>query len=300
MDPLRAPAPRPMHSVDDWWAIHRECASGLDPFAEAVTGGVLADRAGYAFASGYQAALHALDPDGPRDGIACLCATEEGGAHPRAIATALAEAAGGALTVTGRKKWATLGTAARYLLVVASAGSGPGGRNQLRVARILSNAPGVALRAMPAPPFAPEIPHAEIELASVRVDAHDILPGDGYERVLKPFRTLEDIFVQAALLAWLIRAAHERGFSRATTARMCALVEALRALAGRDPGDPLAHIALGGVQETSVATIAELDAEWATKPDEVWRSWNRDRTLLGVASRVRAQRLEAAWRRIDS
>ena len=47
----------------------------------------------------------------------------------------------------------------------------------------------------PPTPFAPEIPHARITLANVTVRDEDVLPGDGYARYLKPFRTIEDTFV---------------------------------------------------------------------------------------------------------
>jgi hypothetical protein len=38
----------------------------------------------------------------------------------------------------------------------------------------------------------------------------DLLPGDGYDRYLKPFRSIEDIHIQAATLAWVLREARAR------------------------------------------------------------------------------------------
>ena len=39
--------------------------------------------------------------------------------------------------------------------------------------------------------FVPEISHAEVELDRVKVSDADVLPGDGYDDYLKPFRTIE-------------------------------------------------------------------------------------------------------------
>ncbi len=55
------------------------------PMDRAVAGGFLADRIGYAFAAGYEAALRRLAPDLPEGPIVSLCITEKEGAHPRAI-----------------------------------------------------------------------------------------------------------------------------------------------------------------------------------------------------------------------
>ena len=58
------------------------------PLTAAIRGAAATSSVGGAFLAGYQAALRALVPDLP-DGLVALCATEEGGAHPRAIATLL-------------------------------------------------------------------------------------------------------------------------------------------------------------------------------------------------------------------
>ena len=51
-------AAMPCENVADWWAHHRAIAAGHpDPILQAIVGGFVADRIGWAFASGYQAAL---------------------------------------------------------------------------------------------------------------------------------------------------------------------------------------------------------------------------------------------------
>jgi hypothetical protein len=248
----------------------------------AVIGGARADRVGHAFAIGYSTAIEALA--GP--GSAALCVTEDGGNHPRAIRTRLA---GG--RVTGEKKWATLADHAAHLLVVATEGDDDAGRPRLRVVRVRSDAPGVTL-ALSAAAFVPEIAHARVTLEAV---AGEILPGDGYADYVKPFRTIEDIHVHAALVGYLIGVARRRGFPHDVVERLAMVAAALAALGAADPKAPATHVALAGAIATTTGVVAELEAAWAAAPDEEWTRWQRDRPILQVASRARGERLARAW-----
>jgi len=258
------------------------------PIDRALRGGHAADGVGPAFVAGYGAALAALVP-----GVAArtsLCATEQGGAHPRAIATTLADG-----RLRGRKTWATLAHQAELLLVVASTGADERGRNRLRLVRVRADAPGVTITPMPAPPFAPEIGHAEVVL-DVAVAADDVLPGDGYDDYLKPFRTVEDVHVHAALLGWVLALAERHAWPHELIERLLAVAAALRALAAAPPLAPATHLALAG----AIATTRELldRAPWASLDPDAHARWQRDRPLLDVAGRARAARLEAAWRAV--
>ncbi len=66
--------------LSQWCSFLNENDFG-DPLEAAVRGGARADRVGYAFAAGYQAALRALFPLAPGQ-LGSLCATEAHGAHP--------------------------------------------------------------------------------------------------------------------------------------------------------------------------------------------------------------------------
>lgn len=70
---------------------------GERPIDRAIRSAYDADRLGLAFVAGYSGALRALVPDAPLK--TSLCATEAGGAHPRAIATRLAPREGGGYSV---------------------------------------------------------------------------------------------------------------------------------------------------------------------------------------------------------
>src|SRR5687768_16702472 len=175
-------SPPAVDSLDAWWAATRETREAQATTADrALVGGVLADRLGFAFASGYQEALRALVPG---DGVRALCVTETRGNSPKHIDTTVAPE-GDDFIVTGAKKWATAGPLASELLVCAKIGVDDQGRNSLRMVRVSTTAPGVKITPAAAP-FVPEIPHAEVQLDRVRVEASALLPGDGYSHYVKP------------------------------------------------------------------------------------------------------------------
>lgn len=287
---LAAPLAASVDSMDRVRARSSELARAYpDTIDRAIAGGFDADRLGYAFACGYVAALAALAPDLARGRLFALCATEEGGAHPRAIATRL-----DGDTVDGRKLFATLATHVDALLVVATTGADAEGRNRLRVAIVDARAPGVTMTRLPQTPFAPEIPHAEVRFAAAKVER--VLDGDGYDRYLKPFRTIEDVHVLGATLGYLTRVARASGWPREVVIEMTALLAAARAIAADDPSDPATHVALAGLFAQSRALVARLEPHWSSVAPEVRDRWARDRELLEVAGRARAQRLESAFR----
>jgi acyl-CoA dehydrogenase len=290
---------RPIPSLDAWWERHVATGARFDRTIErAAACGFQADTLGYAFASGYHAALGALCPELPRDQLAALCATERGGAHPRAIETKL-EPRGAGFVLSGHKRWATLSTRANEFLVVASTGVDERGKNRLAVVRVPSGAPGVVVRPMPETPFAPEIPHAEIDLVDVAVEAAAVLPGDGYDRYLKPFRTVEDEHVTAAALGHAVRLARTEGLSRARIEEAVALLASVAAISAEPPSAPETHLALAGFFQLFGGFVERLGRELADKGGAAHARFARDTALFGVAQGARTKRSEAAWGSFD-
>lgn len=280
----------------------------------ALWGGFHADRLGYAFVGGYSAALarlfdHAARmqggtpsrpfPEKPLAARVCLCATEADGGHPRSIKTRL-DKRGGALVVNGEKTFATLATVSDELLVVASRGIEADGRNRLRIVRVKPNAAGLTITPRDPLPFAPEIPHAVVKLVDVTVENEDVLPGDGYDHWLKPFRTIEDTHVLAATIGYLQGAARAYGFSRDVSAELVSLALALIDVGARDPAAPLTHVVLAGLFGSARRLIGDLDGDWAKAEAEERARWQRDLPLLMVADSVRGLRTDAAWKAIAS
>jgi alkylation response protein AidB-like acyl-CoA dehydrogenase len=293
------PEVAPIESREAWWARHREVVREAEsPIEQAILGGFAADRLGYAFASGYQAALRALAPDLPADRIASICITERGGGHPRAIETKLAPEGDGTYRISGHKRWATLGDSSGLLLVVASTGTDEAGRNRLRMARVDAARPGVRMRPMPEPPFTPEIAHDEIDLDGVPVTEDDLFPGDAFERYVRPFRTIEDLHVQAAVYAYAVREIRAHDLPRSLAERFAALLVAAGTLAAGDASAPAVHVALAGVLEVARGLVEELDRAWGKTESPAHARWERDRLLLSVAGKARELRLSKAWEQL--
>lgn len=296
LDP--ATVPPAVDELRAWWdATAPKRAAWTTPFDRAFAGGACADRLGFAFAGGYAEALRALVPELAPGSITALCATEEGGVHPRAIRTRLEATTPGHYTLSGRKKWATVASAASSLLVVASTGEAAG-KNRLRVVRVRADAPGVRLAPSTAA-FVPEIPHAEVELDGVIVTDADVLPGDGYDAYLKPFRTIEDIHVHAALAGYLIGVARRHRFPHELKERLLVLAVATHALAHANPAAATTHAALAGVLELVPRLLAEIEPPWSAVAGDEWTRWQRNRALLRVASSARAARRARAWSILD-
>lgn len=254
--------------------------------ARAFDAGLTADRLGNTFAGAYHAAIARLVGD---DGVRrCLAATEKGGGHPKAIETRLEDG-----VLNGEKTFATLATVAEEMLVVASRGI-VDGKNRLCLVKVKPDAAGVTIAPRSPTPFAPEIPHAIVKLVNVAVDDDAVLSGDGYERYLKPFRTIEDTHVLAATIGYVLGAARRFDMSHELRESLLALLPGLEAVAEAQPLDPHTHVLLAGLFTLTRRVLAEHDAEWKKAGAEGER-WHRDLPLLMVAEQVRTKRTAAAW-----
>ncbi len=141
-------------------------------------------------------------------------------------------------------------------------------RPQLKVARVPVGTPGLQLLPMPETRFVPEVPHARVQLDAVKVDADALLPGDGYERYVKPFRSLEDAHVTLAVLAYLLREARQRGWPTGFAERLCATLAVLCDLAAAPADAPVTHVVLAGALAQAHALYAEAGTLWAAAGDD--------------------------------
>jgi acyl-CoA dehydrogenase len=285
---------QPNQSLPEVWSAYAEArARGATPFVAAALAASQVDRLGFAFAVGYPAALQRLIPDVE---LRCaLCVTEAEGNHPRAIQTTLAPSADG-FVLEGTKSFVTFGTMATALIIVARAGERPDGRPDLAVVVIPADRPGVELREHPPTPFAPEVPHARLTLHGVEVRTQERLPGDGYLRYVKPFRTIEDIHVIGAAIGYLIGAVRRSGGPVELVTELAASLAALDRLSIEAPLDPGVHVALHGVYQRLIATTKTPDFTgfWQAASSDEGARWERDVALLRVASKARDSRFRRA------
>lgn len=292
--------------VDTADAMPESTPIAVRTLARAIRTGPLADRLGFAFVAGYHAALSCLvTMSGSKRRMparASFAVTESGGTHPRAILTRLTPdpRRDEMLLLDGEKTFATLGSVADVLLVAATEGTGPDGRPKIRVVRVGARASGVTIEPREGTPFAPEVPHARVKLEGVAVSPSDVLPGDGYARYVKPFRTIEDIHVLAATLAWLSTVARANDLPHAIDEFVVAQLHALASIAAAPEGAPHAHLALAGVfAQVRAFFDAHRDA-LAALPAQVGERLVRDVPLLDVAEKARQARTDAAWNAIAS
>jgi len=262
----------------------------------ALAAGWAADRPAWAFAAGYQAAIQRLAPRLVTGQLAAIGITEAGGSHPARIQCRLTapSAAGSAWRLDGTKAFVSGAGGAEMLLVVASTGKTPEGRNALRLVAVPADLAGVTITALPPLGMVPELPHGQIRFTSVALPEAALMPGDGYTDVIKPFRTLEDLHVTGALLAWIFGVGRRAGWPDETLEAFLALLVAVRGLALASPRQPHVHLVLGGLLaqvETLLKTIAPL---WAKVDEPIRKWWRRDRRLLDIAGPARQRRLAAA------
>jgi acyl-CoA dehydrogenase len=284
--PQNQPTPT---EITAWWpwllGQWRSCDS---LFEKAALGGVYADTLGFAFAAGYQAALRALFPTLPDAALAALCATESSGAHPKAIQCRLSDDR----LLSGHKTFVTLAEHAEVLFVVATTGA------RLVVVQVHASAPGVQITPMPPFPFVPEVTHAEATFTEVALTEAQVLPGDGYDLYLKPFRTIEDIFVHTAALAHLFGVARKYQWPASSVEDILSLLLSLEPLSTMSFTAPETHLALSGVIRSAKRLVVELEPLWERCPEDLKARWQRDQKLLQVAERVRLQRTESAWKKM--
>lgn len=283
--------------VAAWWPRHCALAKTWQtPIELAIAAGFAADRIGWAFASGYQAALRALVPALPADAVAAFCVTEAAGNRPKDIGTSLERDGEDGWRLSGEKRWTTLGPGGGLFLVAARDNSVSGDRPALRMVRVPSDAPGVTVETMPPTRFVPEVPHARLRFDGVALAPAALLPGDGYARYVKPFRTVEDIHVFAAKLAYALREARRFAWPADWIEHALSTIVALHALAA-EPADAAAtHVALAGALAEGSLLFRDADAHWQGATDDEARTrWVRDRELGGVAGKARALRTQRAW-----
>ncbi len=286
----------PCESVAQWWPRHREIAdSAGDQFSRAILGGFASDRVGWAFASGYQAALRALFRDAPGECICALCVTELDGNSPKAIKSTLRKE-GSTWVLNGAKRWTTLGPDGALFYVAARDEAASGNRAAIKLVRIPSGTHGLIVQDMPPTKFVPEVPHAQLQFVNLKLAQGDFLHGDGYTDYVKPFRTVEDIYVNAAVLAYLLREARRLAWPREWAESCVSNLYTLQILAAESPSAPATHVALAGTLGYAADLLAQADENWDRTPgDAAAGRWTRDRALFSVAAKARAARTERAW-----
>lgn len=287
---LLAPIPAPSipASLRSWFKPLHEQAGSV-PFRLACLGGHQAATPGLAFLAGYQAALRALWVEAP-PGLGALCASEGRQLRPAELQTRVAEG-----RVSGRKGFVIAGEAADWLLVAARE-EREGETPRLAMLQLAAGGQGVQLEQGPPLALVPDVPHARLVLQQAPAVR---LPGDGWDAYVKPFRSLEDLYVHSALVAWLLATAQRCGWPQGLQLRLLAVLASAAELARHTPGQPFSHLLLGGLLEQFAALGPALEEALEQGPARWKQLWQRDRGIFELAAAARASRLEKAWRALQ-
>jgi acyl-CoA dehydrogenase len=284
----------PTQNLEDVLAfLEQSTAIATTTGGGALCAGLASDRVAYAVLGGYEAAMRRLLA--PRAvHRASFCVTEEGGGgHPSTMQTRIDERDGQCF-VTGLKSFATLASHAEVYVIIGTVGDAHAGRKPLRAALVTRGAPGLKLIPRPPLSFVPEVPHSALELTDVPVT--EMLPGDGYDRYVKPFRTVEDAHVTLAVLGYALGEARAHRWSEGDLVRS---IEALVTIADeRDPTSAETHLSLDAELDRARGALDGL--AWESAKADVRERWLRDRPILEVASRARAKRAERARERLGA
>lgn len=271
---------------------------------QAVVAGFNAPCIAFAFAGGYQAALsrllanahsHSLTASAtPASGFYSLCITEKEGNRPRNIATTLAKADQD-WVLNGHKTYVTGGTSADRLIIAATTGLSAQGLPSITMVNIPATRAGINVESLPTLPFIPELPHATVKFDNVKIAPEEILEGDGYLQCVKPFRTIEDLHVELALIGLMIRHTPPTHQNRAAIEKLFALMGSLKQLVDMPSLDEATHLLLAGHRHFLLSIVEQLESEWEQNSPAFYAQWQRDRKLLSIAQSARDARTEKAW-----
>lgn len=295
---------RELPSLSDWKEpFFQELKNWCGTIDMAIAGGFIGDRLAYAFAGGYFSALRCLIPSLPAKRIGAFCVTEAGGNHPKGVKTKLVSDPHGDKTdwlLSGFKSYVTCVDEADYLLIAASIGISASGQNMLRLVRIENPAPGLLIKPLEDLPFIPEIRHGELKMDRVHVAESQILPGDAYPAYIKPFRTLEDFHITAAVSAYLFRTACLFKWPQDIKERILALLSCIKAVSTANPMESALHILCGGISGLFASVIDSIEPHMDLTDAKTCSRWHRDKAFFNIAEKAREKRLSAAWAHYES
>lgn len=277
----RLPSGQPL---DDWYGALLDRLGDVTPFELAVLGGKLAPTPGLAFLTGYQGALRLLWPSAPLS-LGALCVTENRSVRPADMQTRLT-----GLSLGGRKDFVTAGEAAEWLLVAARE-EAEGEPPRLALVAVRNGAPGVHIEQLKPLPLMPDVPHARLHLEGAHCER---LAGDGWDAYVKPFRSIEDLHVLAAMVAWLYGVGRDSAWPHALQLRLLGLLSGAAEVSRHCATAPAMHVLLAALFAEFKALKPELDAAFVNGPAEWASLWQRDQGVLEIASGPRAKRLEKA------
>lgn len=147
--------------------------------------------------------------------------------------------------------------------------------------------------------FLPELSHGSMQLKNVSVKEDQMLPGDGYEDYVKPFRTIEDIHVTSALIGHIFSIGLTNNWPRSLLQQLFSVFVQLRSISKHSAKDAGAHIALAGILGCFQQQLELVDEQMDLMPRELQLKWQQDKKVFSLASEARSKRTDNAWRIVE-
>ena len=254
---LAAPVAAQIPDEHAYVALWSKRVSGLDSLtAQAVQGGLLADRMAWVFVAGYQCALRHTFSELPADGIAVFAVSEDRKNDPPlpGVKTLWQD---GSVTVSGYKTWVACSASLSHLVIKADRGEAA------KYYCIERAAAGLNLMDKHGG-FLAEMSQGVAHLDKVAVSA----PLDASE--VAHFGLRETLYIYMAFCAWA-------GKCVADVARCEDLIQRLAALVVNIPADVEGLAELKDVDHAVQALRAEV-------PDTAASAWAKDQRLISMYS----------------
>lgn len=255
-------APAPDEAA--YLAVWRAAGLGAgDPIANALHGGLLADRLPWVFIAGYQAANRRIFPDLPAEDWVAYAAAEDRD-NPDLRPGVTARQADGGWRLDGSKTWIGQSRSVARLIVTARV---DGADQPNATAMVERSAAGLTLTHREAPGFLPALSQGFAAFDAAACTA----PTPWTPPMVKRFGRLEARFVMLAAAGFLLN-------HGAPPAVMAPMVLALAESCETEDIGPLTMAAIDDAFQVACADF-EAKADLASLPD-----WAADRRLLGMYS----------------
>ena len=264
------------------------------PFQAAVAAGLSAGQLAFCFAGGYQAALRCLLPSLPATAFGALLLSEGKRQRPEELTTTLTPRGDGGFRLEGEKSWVTGALSADPLLVIARRGTDADGRVSAALVVLPPGLDGIRIEERRDMPFLAAVPHGRALFTGVEVEAAMVVEGDGWRDHARPFRTIEDVHVLAAMAAHAARQSVRDGWSPSLQAALLSCLARLSGCAQYAPGDPSGHLLLAAAERELQGCVAQINELLAGRDDDFPRDWRANHLLVALAAPARAKRLEKA------
>lgn len=243
---------------------------------------------GQAFALGYRCALQCLLPSLKQDTWAALCVTERTGSSPKQLKTKVDKQG----YITGEKSFVSMADKAEQLIVIAITGE-PLARPNVKAVLISNKMAGVAIDTIPNMGMMPELEHGTLSLTNVK---GNILEGDGYGEINKPFRGIEDAHLLMAFTGLVLSKTVRYELSDTLLDDCLLIIHSLLSVEFND--SPWSTLQINAAYRLFSKVLETFEEGLSSLPESFDGQWHRDKKVFSLAVKTRALKREKAVERI--